>query len=425
MACDTGYLEEGEITIARPARASQCCVNLATPTYQGLPQVTLHAVIGQTVVLPCKPSGYPPPRVTWNLPITASRYHTSSAGLTIKGVVATDDHIYRCTVTNIFGHKVKVINLSVTEPLSVNVTTSATNHTEGVPGTITLTCRYRGIPDPSVKWLHIGPLGKTQSVTSGISTSVTTGPISKSYVSTLTLKDPNIFAAGTYICQVSNAAEQKHDNVSITIYAKPRVVTPPMTQTVMEGSNVTLRCKVVGYPPPAITWEFPQSQGHPPFNARLNPDQTVTLMAVDEFNEGEYKCVAKNRYGTDEGSGTITVIKPVRIQVTSQVNSLKGAPAIALDCHASGDPAPTVSWSKLDGTLNRSNPRYILLPNGDFILTSITPATMEGDSGVYKCTATNGVTTTYMLSVVYMDMGRLNCSTTFQECSTKKGVACG
>ena len=94
-----------------------------------------------------------------------------------------------------------------------------------------------------------------------------------------------------------------------------------------------------------------------------------------------------------------TILEPVRIQVTSQVNSLKGAPAIALDCHASGDPTPTVSWSKLEGTINRNDPRYIILPNGDFILTTITSGTMEKDSGVYKCTATNGVTTTSKLSV--------------------------
>lgn len=38
---------------------------------------------------------------------------------------------------------------------------------------------------------------------------------------------------------------------------KPQIVQPPRTETVLQGSTVTLYCSVVSNPPATVTWTYP------------------------------------------------------------------------------------------------------------------------------------------------------------------------
>ncbi|KAK9887849.1 hypothetical protein WA026_000156, partial [Henosepilachna vigintioctopunctata] len=61
-----------------------------------------------------------------------------------------------------------------------------------------------------------------------------------------------------------------------------------------------------------------------------------------------------------------------------------------LNCHASGEPEPTITWFK-DGALLRSAQHRILLPTGNLFFLKVTQSRKESDGGVYWCEATNAL----------------------------------
>ncbi|KAL3274301.1 hypothetical protein HHI36_015706 [Cryptolaemus montrouzieri] len=61
-----------------------------------------------------------------------------------------------------------------------------------------------------------------------------------------------------------------------------------------------------------------------------------------------------------------------------------------LNCHASGEPEPTIAWFK-DGAPLRSAPHRMLLPAGNLFFLRVVQSRKESDGGVYWCEATNAL----------------------------------
>ncbi|XP_045476032.1 roundabout homolog 1-like isoform X2 [Harmonia axyridis] len=59
-----------------------------------------------------------------------------------------------------------------------------------------------------------------------------------------------------------------------------------------------------------------------------------------------------------------------------------------LNCHASGEPEPVITWFK-DGAALRSAPHRMLLPAGNLFFLRVVQSRKESDGGVYWCEATN------------------------------------
>ena len=58
-------------------------------------------------------------------------------------------------------------------------------------------------------------------------------------------------------------------------------------------------------------------------------------------------------------------------------------------------------------SLPTSDPRYIVIPDtGDFVISGISTATEEADSGLYACTATNGASTATDYAVCELTVGQ-------------------
>lgn len=71
------------------------------------------------------------------------------------------------------------------------------------------------------------------------------------------------------------------------------------------------------------------------------------------------------------------------INVRTSVQTVMVGNAVEFECHAEGEPEPTVHWSKVDGSL----PRHVQVKGGMLRIPSVT----EADAGQYRCTATNDV----------------------------------
>ncbi len=79
----------------------------AAPKEIGTHAVTIHATVGDNVLLGCNESGYPPPSVEWIPSLSllgTTRYVQSKDGLTLMGAQLSDNRkLFTCKVTNMFG----------------------------------------------------------------------------------------------------------------------------------------------------------------------------------------------------------------------------------------------------------------------------------------------------------------------------------
>lgn len=78
-----------------------------------------------------------------------------------------------------------------------------------------------------------------------------------------------------------------------------------------------------------------------------------------------------------------TALPKVKINVRTSVQTVMVGNSVEFECHAIGDPEPTVRWSKVGGSL----PDHVEVRGNILRIDQVT----ESDSGQYRCTATNNV----------------------------------
>ena len=100
--------------------------------------------------------------------------------------------------------------------------------------------------------------------------------------------------AGTYTCLVSNSAGSVTSSPAVvTVVSAPVIVSsPPPTQSVAIGSNVTLSVLASGSTTPNYQWQF---NGVSIFGATTS---TLALNSVTAANSGSYTCIVSNIAGS-------------------------------------------------------------------------------------------------------------------------------
>ena len=83
---------------------------------------------------------------------------------------------------------------------------------------------------------------------------------------------------------------------------RPEFPTPPQSQPIREGSNVTLTCNATGNPEPTtFSWTIGGSAVNTSVNPRISlsaNNKELTITNVSRKDSGEYKCEATNSVGT-------------------------------------------------------------------------------------------------------------------------------
>nr|XP_057906676.1 basement membrane-specific heparan sulfate proteoglycan core protein isoform X5 [Doryrhamphus excisus] len=341
--------------------------------------------VGESASFRCKVySGAQPVRLEWKLSNNQPLPDNVQIGpdgsvITISNAKPVNHGAYRCVASNPFGITHTFVSLIVKEsPVAIVTPVGPVRIRVGEP--INLECQASGEPRPSVSWHRLDRNRKVM-----FSSPV---PVESNAVMQIHVARPE--DSGTYVCTARNNEGSTETRVEVIVEegsqlpSAPRAFVPEPLMVVVEGHTATLRCEAHGSPPPIVTWSKLRSSL--PWQHKV-VDNHLVLHNVGRQDSGEYICTATNTMGTTEVTITLNVEKspvaivtpvgPVRIRVGEPIN---------LECQASGDPRPSVSWHRLD-----SNRKVMLsspVPVESNAVMQILVARLE-DNGTYVCTARN------------------------------------
>ncbi|XP_075885116.1 immunoglobulin superfamily DCC subclass member 3-like isoform X2 [Nelusetta ayraudi] len=198
--------------------------------------------------------------------------------------------------------------------------------------------------------------------------------------------------AGEYECAAQNRYGMLVSRKARVLLASlPKFLSHPQSVAVGEGGVARLTCQINGIPEANITWQRdrrPLSTEDPRYT--LLPHGVLQISGVQQADGGLFRCVASNiantRYSQEaqlsvSGSGSRTYREPVILSGPQNITINVHQTAI-LECIATGNPRPIVSWSRLDGR-SMGVEGIQVLGTGNLMISD---ATLQ-HSGVYVCSA--------------------------------------
>ena len=136
---------------------------------------------------------------------------------------------------------------------------------------------------------------------------------------------------------------------------------------------------MTGYPTPVVTWRKLSSH-LPLWRVRYN-NSALQISQIRKEDSDMYTCSAQNLLGKAEKNTMLVVLSLPRFtsKPPSKIASMLSS-TVRLNCSATGDPQPIISWRKQGGQLPIGRSRQI---NGFLIITNL----QQSDAGNYTCTA--------------------------------------
>ncbi|XP_077174421.1 immunoglobulin superfamily DCC subclass member 4 isoform X2 [Paroedura picta] len=162
------------------------------------------------------------------------------------------------------------------------------------------------------------------------------------------------------------------------------------SQTVEENSVARFECRIEGLPSPAIVWE--KDRKPVPLDPRfiVLPNGVLQIVDVEESHAGTYRCVASNWAGRRHSSeAVLSIAKGHQRSTTGDVAIVAGpenttvaaGERAVLECMATADPTPFVSWIREDGSPISTD--VIVLGRTSLVI----PHAQAHHAGVYVCRA--------------------------------------
>jgi len=150
---------------------------------------------------------------------------------------------------------------------------------------------------------------------------------------------------------------------------------------------------VTGHPAPVVTWR--KSSGQLPEGRVRYNNSALQILHVRKDDSNLYFCTAANLLVSVEKKTLLVVVSPPRFTVRPPVKVVAYfGETLRLNCSATGDPQPVISWKKQGGQLPVGRSQQI---NGELVMRDIA----AGDEGIYICVATSaGVFNTEAVSYV-------------------------
>ncbi|XP_051512782.1 protogenin A-like [Myxocyprinus asiaticus] len=209
---------------------------------------------------------------------------------------------------------------------------------------------------------------------------------------------------GFYQCLAQNKyGSILSQRAHLTIASISAFTQQPSSIMVTEGSVARFTCKIIATPPPIIIWEFNRVT-LPLATERITvlPGGILQIQGVEPSDAGSYRCVATNiasRRRSTEAILSVTAASSPRIPqrpciIAGPQNLTVATHSSALlECMATGNPRPLISWSRADHkSIDVYNTK--VLGNGNLLISDVKPQ----HAGIYFCRATTPGTRNYTVA---------------------------
>ena len=108
----------------------------------------------------------------------------------------------------------------------------------------------------------------------------------------------------------------------------------------------------------------------------------LQILHIRKYDSDFYFCSASNLLGRAEKKTLLVVVSPPRFIVKPPAKVFPGVGStLTLDCKATGDTQPIITWKKHGGQLPAGRSHQLI--NGTLLIRDIT----VNDRGIYKCIA--------------------------------------
>uniref|UniRef100_A0A3B3SE98 Cell adhesion molecule-related/down-regulated by oncogenes n=1 Tax=Paramormyrops kingsleyae TaxID=1676925 RepID=A0A3B3SE98_9TELE len=400
-----------------------------SPKVTVTPKSPVRVWVGEPINLECQARGDPRPSVSWHRMDNSHRIVLNSpvpmeSNAVMQVLVARpeDSGTYICTAQSSEGTseaRVEVIIEGGAQVPSFPIASVPETFMVVKEGqTVTLHCNAQGYPTPTITWSKLrAPLPWRHSVVNN----------------TLVLTSVGRQDSGQYICNATNNLGVSEVLIMLDVETPPYATTLPDDLSVRVGEVIRLQCLSHGTPP--LTFRWTKVNGSMSARAEVRGGNLQINLATAN-DVGTYKCAVSNKVGSSEALARVIVRSPLEVRVYPQVevkapgsaveftcsanggiqttvewlkeggslpanHHIKDAlpkvminirtsvqtvmlgSSVEFECHATGDPEPTVQWSKVDGTLFS----HVVVKGGMLTINRVT----EVDAGKYRCTATNNV----------------------------------
>lgn len=175
----------------------------------------------------------------------------------------------------------------------------------------------------------------------------------------------------------------------------PEIIRPAETVEVEEGKPARIECQISGQPTPNVEW-FKDSEKVKE-TKRIKPESdneifSLNFKETELDDEGDYKCVARNEFGSVSTEAELLVneagSKPEFVEKMKNVNVQAGKEA-RFDVRVSGSPPPEVDWLKGDEKIEDDGRFVIVDGEADGLFSLIIEEIKPEDAGKYECIAFN------------------------------------
>ncbi|CAH3167452.1 unnamed protein product [Pocillopora meandrina] len=270
---------------------------------------------GQEATFSCKTIGNPPTlSQKWQFNGVDIPGESCSACVTTTftkaSVTQADAGWYSCAGTNSLGEGPPArAQLLIKHPPTITFYQSA--FTVNETNNVTMICRAKGVPQPTITWTKIG------------------GDKLDCSGEQCTIRNTSGKNDGTYRCVARNELGEVSEGITLNVQTRPIIVTSTPTSTQIpgnEGEQVDLTCIVSGKPPPSLSWKRQlngqdlSSLSDKVKSITKERDTSVLKVAVSAIGEHFY-CVAVNLLGSDNQQYTIRKRgipdKPINVDVKS------------------------------------------------------------------------------------------------------------
>ncbi|KAA3680646.1 PTK7 protein tyrosine kinase 7 [Paragonimus westermani] len=275
------------------------------------------------------------------------RYALRARHLIIQKVTEADAGTYEMYLTNVAGSESIAFDLLVTFPPEFIQPQSHVEHSFDEDDATTLHCgiKRRAFPGSIVYW------EKDQRV---LKKYTTNSLVLEDNGETLRFPKLRPEDQGQYQCFVQTDGYTKRaagQEQTLVVKAKLQFLRESRDQFLEVNSVGRIPCKVRGYGALKVDWfrkTGPRASNLQPIRPpnQVEAGGTLVIQYVQKADAGDYVCIAQSNYKNARINTTVNIVvgeKPQISQISPNQTVSIGSQLI-LNCHATGDPVPQISW---------------------------------------------------------------------------------